>query len=118
MSSPVKLLVLAVAVLLGGCATGPRNLYNWDKYQPTLYQYYQKDTTSPEEQIAALQESIEKSRASNLPVPPGLHAHLGLLCMHTGKGAEALQHFEQEKILFPESAAFMDFLLKNKEPKK
>lgn len=118
MSSPVKLLVLSIAVLLGGCATGPRHLYNWDKYQPTLYQYYQKDRTSFDEQIAALQESIEKSRASGLPVPPGLHAHLGLLCMQTGKGAEALQHFEQEKILFPESAAFMDFLLKGKEPKK
>lgn len=108
------LILLLAVVTMTGCAAESHRLYHWDKYQSTLYQYYQQDTTSPEDQIASLKESIEKSRAKNKPVPPGLHAHLGLLYAKTGHGPEAVQEFEQEKVLFPEAAPFMDFLL-NKE---
>src|SRR5476651_2282005 len=99
-------------LLLAGCATQPKPIYNWDKYQTTVYQYYQSDKVSQEEQIASLKESIEKSRATNKIVPPGLHAQLGLLYANTGHTDQAFQEFNTEKTLFPESAAYMDFLLK------
>ena len=99
-------------LLLAGCATQPKPIYNWDKYQTTVYQYYQSDKVSQEEQIASLKESIEKSRATNKLVPPGLHAQLGLLYANTGHTDQAFQDFNTEKTLFPESAAYMDFLLK------
>ncbi len=99
-------------LLLAGCATQPKPIYNWDKYQTTVYQYYQSDKVSQEEQIASLKESIEKSRATNKLVPPGLHAQLGLLYANTGHTDQAFQEFNTEKTLFPESAAYMDFLLK------
>lgn len=115
MLSHKKIALLLAAAVLAGCAAKPDTLYSWDKYQTTVYQYYQQDKFSPEEQIASLKESIEKAKAKNKPVPPGLYAQLGLLYANTGHEGEARQQFETEKAQFPESAPFMDFLLsKNK----
>ncbi|NIG88445.1 MAG: DUF4810 domain-containing protein, partial [Serratia symbiotica] len=54
--------VLCTAALLAGCAA-PKKLYNWDGYQTSIYQYYQQDGLSPEQQIMTLKEIVEKSRA-------------------------------------------------------
>ena len=55
----------------------------------------------------------EKSSSdkNNTP-PPGFHAHLGMLYALAGKQDQVAVEFETEKKLFPESAAYMDFLLK------
>ncbi|WP_375055278.1 DUF4810 domain-containing protein [Zobellella sp. DQSA1] len=103
--------LLMAAVLLAGCA-GPSTLYQWDGYQPSVYQYYQVDNNNLDEQVAQLEESIEKARAKDRRVAPGLHAHLGLLYANSGREQQALEQFAAEKRLFPESAVFMDFLLK------
>lgn len=114
-STLVKSGLITLLLLLAGCSTkADKSLYNWDNYQTTVYQYYQGDKVGPEEQIASLKESIEKSRATNKAVPPGLHAQLGLLYANTGHTDLAFQEFNTEKSLFPESATYMDFLLKNK----
>lgn len=102
-------LLLAFAVLCG-CTTAPKPLYNWDNYQSTVYQYYQLGETGPEQQITALKASIEKSRAKSLQVPPGLHAHLGMLYSNMGQMDLAMAEFKAEKALYPESGTFMDFL--------
>jgi hypothetical protein len=107
-----KLGLLAIALLLSACSTPNKSLYRWDRYQETLYQYYQPGKTTPEEQIASLQNTIEKSRASGSAIPPGLHAHLGLLYANIGQNDQAFREFEIEKTLFPEAAPYMDFLLK------
>lgn len=46
-----------------------------------------------------------------MPVPPGLHAHLGMLYGNTGHTDLAMAEFNTEKAAFPESAPFMDFLM-------
>ncbi|MDC9582017.1 DUF4810 domain-containing protein [Xenorhabdus sp. PR6a] len=107
--------MLLGALLLVGCVQAPKSLYEWGNYQSTLYQYYQQDKTGPQEQLQALQKVIEQARAKDKPVPPGLHAQMGLLYSKTGNIEDAFQQFETEKKLFPESAHYMDFLLsKNK----
>jgi len=106
------------ALLLGGCADGPRLMYTWGDYQSTIYQYYQKEKSTPTEQIAELNEIIEQARADNRPVPPGLHAHLGLLYVHQGKDGEARREFTAEKVLYPESGPYMDFLTAPKEQQR
>lgn len=108
------LLIIAGAILLNGCAKEPKPLYNWDGYQTTVYQYYQQTETSPSEQIEALKKNIEISKAKGLAVAPGLHAHMGLLYSTTGAIDLAMTEFNTEKALYPESAAYMDFLMKNK----
>ena len=112
------LIAATATLLLGGCAEGPQPMYTWGNYQPTIYQYFQKEKGSPEEQIVALNQIIEKARADNRPVPPGLYAHQGLLYAHLGKGADARQAFITEKTLYPESGPYMDFLLTDKERKQ
>lgn len=111
----IKLLaVLAGTILLNGCANEPKPLYNWDGYQTAIYQYYQQTETGPQEQIQTLKKNLEMSKAKGLATPPGLHAHLGLLYSTTGAVNLAMQEFTAEKALYPESAAYMDFLMKNK----
>lgn len=110
---------LLAIFLLVGCAQAPKPIYYWGGYQNVIYQYYQLDTVGPEQQIANLKEIIEKSQATNLPVPPGLHAHLGMLYSNTGHPELARAEFETEKAQFPESAIFMNFLMnKSKGDKK
>lgn len=103
--------VLLAVGMLSGCMSGSKPIYSWDNYQATVYEYYKMDIGA-EEQIAALKEDIEKAKANGLPVPPGLHAHLGMLYVNSGHPELAAAEFSEEKVLFPESAPFMDFLLK------
>lgn len=113
-----KLLGIFAVVILSGCTSAPKPLYHWDGYQKTVYQYYQQTETSPQEQIEALKKNIELNKAKGTSVPPGLHAHLGLLYGSTGAIDLAMVQFNTEKALFPESANYMDFLMKNKGTKK
>ncbi|WP_085676479.1 MULTISPECIES: DUF4810 domain-containing protein [unclassified Pseudomonas] len=97
-------------LLLAGCS-GPKTLYQWESYQPQVYGYLKGD--SKEEQVIALERDLEKIKAKNGAVPPGYHAQLGLLYSSLGKDDQMIQQFRTEKALFPESAAYMDFLMSN-----
>lgn len=103
-------LALAATLLLVGCATGPQPLYYWGDYQPALYGHFTKEV-GPQEQIASLEAGLEKARAAGRPVPPGYHAHLGLLYAESEQGDQMVKYFEAEKALYPESAGYIDFLL-------
>lgn len=87
-------------------------LYSWRDYPEQQYLYL-KGQTDHQAQIIALEKDVRKAQAKNLALPPGFHAHLGMLYAATGRTDLAQQEFSQEKTLFPESATYMDFLLKN-----
>ncbi|MCZ2497835.1 DUF4810 domain-containing protein [Xylophilus sp. Kf1] len=103
--------LLAIAFLLGGCANRPQPLYQWETYQSQVYEYLKGSSSDPQKQIAALEQDYQKIQAQNRKPPPGFHAHLGLLYAAIGKDDAALQAFQTEKALFPESTAFVDRLL-------
>ncbi len=103
-------LILLAGVLLSGCATPPRPLYHWGEYQPSVYEHFRAET-SPEEQILKLEESVQSAAAAGEALPPGYHAHLGLLYGRVGRSEEMRRALEAEKAQFPESAIFMDRLL-------
>jgi hypothetical protein len=71
-----------------------------------------REGTSPETQIQALEAHAEKARAANAALPPGFRAHLGMLHLATGNAGGARQMWQAEKLAFPESASYMDTLLK------
>lgn len=104
------------ALLIASCAQKKETVYYWGDYQSSLYSYYKHDK-SPEQQIESLNAVVEQAKAKNKPVPPGLHAQIGLLYVETGRPDLAFQQFTTEKARFPESAAYMDFLMRNKEKK-
>ncbi|MFB9157367.1 DUF4810 domain-containing protein [Chromobacterium violaceum] len=102
--------VLAACALLSACATGPKTLYQWESYQPEVYEYLKGDGADAQKQIAVLEEGLQKIRAEGNQEPPGYHAHLGMLYANAGKTDQMVQEFEAEKKLFPESASYLDFL--------
>jgi len=101
---------LAGTLALGGCA-GQKTMYQWEGYQEQVHEYFTGD--SKESQLEALEADLQKIKAKNGAVPPGYHAQLGLLYSSLGKQDQTVREFETEKALFPESATYMDFLLKN-----
>ncbi|MDO3506575.1 DUF4810 domain-containing protein [Ralstonia pseudosolanacearum] len=99
------------SALLAGCAAGPKSLYQWEGYQPQVYEYFKGE--SKEAQVTELERGLEKIKSANGAVPPGYHAQLGLLYSNLGKDDQMVQEFQTEKALFPESGAYIDFLMKN-----
>lgn len=46
-------------------------------------------------------------------MPPGFRAHLGMLYLKMGDGDKGVEQLQSEKVAFPESTPFMDFLMRN-----
>ena len=102
---------------LVGCASGPQSLYSWGGYpQQTYLMLAVPEKTSPQQQILALEKDVEKAKAKNAAVPPGLYAHLGLLNLNIQNGPRAIEYFELERQIYPESTVLMDRLLKKMPP--
>jgi len=106
----MKKIAPALLIVLAGCASKPA-LYEWGDYQPQVYAYFQGEG-GVEAQLIALEANLQKMRAAGKNPPPGFHAHLGLLYSQQGKADQMVQQFRTEKALYPESSAYMDFLLK------
>ena len=105
-------LASAAALLLSGCADdSPRQLYYWDgAYTSSVYEYLTEEGDASA-QIAALEESLQKAYQRAAKVPPGLHAHLGLLYLSQGNGTKFKAYVEKEAELYPESRDYTMFLL-------
>lgn len=110
--SPKFLAVVVAVATLSGCQT-TKPLYHYGAYQDAVYTHFKNEDSSVTEEIDALEKTIAKSSAKNLPVGPGLNAHLGYLYIESGQMEKGVAHLRQEKALYPESAQFIDFLLKN-----
>ena len=113
---PRRALALALvcsAALLGACAQkGPGPLYMWETFPKQQYDTLLRAGVSPSEQITVLEAHMEKARAAGAAVPPGLRAHLGMLKLGAGDPGQARNLWQAEKAAFPESAPYMDQLLK------
>lgn len=108
-------LAMLAAALMSGCATQPEPLYYWGAYQGEVHARF-KGEKGPQEQILALEQVREQARAKGKPLPPGFQAHLAMLYGEAGQSERQAEQLEAEKKQFPESAAFMDFLLKKSKP--
>jgi hypothetical protein len=101
--------VFVVALMMAGCAAPSTSLYQWGSYQTQVYNLYNDPGKVPvEAQIEKLEADYQVARSANKTMPPGYHAHLGYLYFQVGKKDQALQSFQTEKSLFPESTVFMD----------
>ncbi|MBI3903429.1 MAG: DUF4810 domain-containing protein [Nitrosomonadales bacterium] len=112
MNKKISFLILLAPLILTGCVNKPTTLYQWGSYEDQIYAMYSDPGKVPvEEQIQNLERDYQQARAENKSVPPGYQAHLGYLYFQLGKTDQALQSFETEKILFPESTLYMDHLI-------
>lgn len=104
---------------LSGCVTPHQTMYYWGDYQNQVYKFLSKNNNI-EEQIAKLEADLEKARATGKTVPPGYNAHLGILYGSSAHEDMMYKYFATEKALYPESATYIDFLLRkfNQEKKE
>ena len=103
--------ILLCLALAAGCAQPAKTLYHWGSYQDQVYTYFKHQGEDVHAQIIALEADVQVARAKDTVMPPGFHAHLGMLYAQAGKQDQVLQQFETEKALFPESSEFMNFLI-------
>jgi hypothetical protein len=102
------LIIGALLALVSGCAT---TRYDWNDYDTLLYQHYRNP-----QNIEVFAESLHKAvmNAEEVQkVPPGLYAEYGFLLYETGSYAEAIDYFQKEKQLWPESHLLMDKMIAN-----
>lgn len=103
---------LGIAVLAGCAHKGPAPLYMWEAFPRQQYDTLLRSGATSGDQITALEAHAEKARAAGAALPPGFRAHLGMLKLSVGNVDEARQLLQAEKTTFPESAPYMDQLLK------
>ena len=108
------LLAGLLALLLSGCVSRPQPLYYWGSFQDHQYAYFKGDK-GPEDSIQELEKVREQAKSQGRNVPPGFQAHLGMLYGVTGRTDLFEQNLQAERQQFPESSAYVDFLLKNNQ---
>lgn len=102
--------LIVLAVFLSGCA--PQRMYYWGDYSKSLYQT--KKNPSDQSILThqqSLENILEESKKNNLRVPPGVYAELGYVYFRQTQKNLAIQNFNMEKKLYPESALLMDRLI-------
>lgn len=103
----------ALCVLASGCAPARQApLYGWDDFTWQQYRHLSRAEVSGARQAEALEATAARIRASGRPLPPGLRAHQGLLRLEAGDAEGAARLWEEEKRAFPESAVYMDRLIR------
>ena len=102
--------------VLAGCVNRPQPLYYWGSFEEQQYAYFTGDK-GPEDAIQQMEQTRQEARAQGKALPPGFQAHLGLLYGQTGRTDLFEQNLPAERQQFPESATYVDFLLKkNQKP--
>lgn len=100
------------ALVMTGCANRQPNMYYWGEYETLIYNMYiEEGTAEADVQIEKLTTDIGKARDAGKKVPPGVYAHLGFMYASKGNVNLAVDAFNQEKALFPESAKFIDGMM-------
>jgi hypothetical protein len=111
------LLPVCAAVVMSGCASKSEALYNYGSYSESYYAY--KKNTCEESSLAlkkAVEEAIENAGDSKSGrVAPGLYANLGYFYLKAGQNKKAIESFKKEKEIYPESAHFMNRVIKKAE---
>lgn len=106
------LLALAGAAALVGCATPTPPLYLWGEFPKMQYEALRANGAASSEHVGQMEAHMQKAAASHAALPPGFRAHLGMLKLANGDPDQARALWQAEKAAFPESAAYMDQLLK------
>jgi hypothetical protein len=111
----MKLVILSALIALfslSGCKSTPP-MYEYNNYAESYYSL--KKSTSDEsykEWKISLEAIIELSNEKSMRVPPGVYANLGYIHLKANNQEQAIQYFEQEKGIYPESEKFMNSLIK------
>ena len=119
MKKIISLIVfIFLSLTISGCgAPQPKPLYSYGNYSESYYAA--KKELTPESALAlekSIEYAIEHSNESRSGrVAPGMYANLGYIYLKSGNQAKAIESFEKEKLIYPESAHFMNRMIKKIE---
>ncbi len=114
MSRPGLAFWILVGLAGSACQTPTR--YNWGDYENSVYAVTSNaGEVDAQAEIASISGTIERAAESGKLIPPGMHAHLGLLYSLVGDTANAAAALTAEKVLYPESSVFIDGVLARAE---
>jgi hypothetical protein len=103
-----KLAILVLAASLAGCAAP---LYDWGRYEESLWNLH-RPGFSLEKETELLTREIDATVARGRRIPPGKLATLGFYHSQAGNLDAARSCFLREKELYPESACFVDGMMR------
>ena len=95
-------------LLFSSCA---QTHYSWNGYDQALYDHY-KSPAEREQYIETLRVIILSAEESG-KIPPGLYAEYGYTFYEVGNYQQAIQYFQREADLWPESRFFMNKMIRN-----
>ena len=106
-------LMLLSALLLAGCATGNKTLYDWGQYEQTLFVVYHE----PEYKDQALENYLAFVRQyeGQSRLAPGLYAEAGTFLLEQGDVNGAIGFYKMEYERWPESRPMLGILIENLE---
>jgi len=111
------LAITAIGFVMSGCGAQPKPLYTYGNYSESYYSS-KKDvgTNTALELQKSIEYAIENANESRSGrVAPGMYANLGYIYLKSGKTDKAIESFNKEKSIYPESAHFMDRMIKKIE---
>ncbi|MDR1155091.1 MAG: DUF4810 domain-containing protein [Bacteroidales bacterium] len=117
MKIEIKKLLFALCLPLMAISCAPqKNLYNWGGYQEASYQYMKSNTDKDlEKLLERYQYLIDNQKGGRMAVPPGIYADYGFLLVKQGKVEEGIKLMKMEVALYPESAVFVERIIKRIE---
>jgi len=108
-----KFILVFLFTIFSGCTFGPSNIYSWNEYNRLLLARAQGNENK-EQDVERLEQFVNSAPSST--IPPGLSAHLGLLYLELFNQPKALEAFNREQMLFPESTVFIQSLMTQVNP--
>lgn len=104
--------ILLAPILVTACAS-EKSLYLWGHYEESVYGLcHGAGTFDLAQDVQVLSQEINRARTDGRRVAPGIQAHLGYLYYLSGNTGAAVQLFNAEKESYPESATFIDGMLR------
>lgn len=102
-------------LLLASCSLMQKPLYNYAQYEDAVYRYITVQDEKSEERLIKNYEKILEKLGSRKTPPPGVCADYGYLLLKKGETTKGKALLEREKKLYPESAGFINAILKRIE---
>jgi hypothetical protein len=111
------LFAILIPLLFVGCASNYKSLYNWDAYSTQTYKYVKGGNEEDTEKLFEVYQKVIDGQDGTIrgTIPPGVCADYGYLLIKAGRVEEGKALLRKEMELYPESAQFMNGIIRKVE---
>ena len=107
--------ILSIAAL-SSCAPKKKTLYSWGNYDSASYSYIKNETDEDLDKLLATYDNLmNNQKGLRKVIPPGMCADYGYFLLKKGEKVKAIEMLKKEVALYPESATFVNRIIKKIE---